>query len=680
MQKFLKQFASIPFILIPIIIFFISQPVLAVNQQESNTSQINTIRLFGNDRYQTARVIAEKGASDTVNNVILTTGFDFPDALTSSVFAKKLNAPILLLNTTVDGSSEAFAYIQNHLAPKGNIYIIGGTGVISKSFSLKLNQMGFNNSQIHQIGGLNRYETATLIAQQEQVTAGTPVVIVSAEGFADALSVSSIAASKGWPILLVSRNNVSTYVQNFLANEKPSKVYFIGGSTVISDAVKSQIESLIPTAATKRLYGNDRFETGMAVTNEFISNLNSIYVCSGMDFADALAGSVLAGQMESTIVLINPTFSRVPLITETFLRKLRNSQTPGSINVTILGGAAAVPDGLVDNIQTIIAGHAPLLMNAPQYMSTLTYDGSGQVVHPSIVDFKTEYNLDNWNGFRYWMAYTPYPYGDDAYENPSIIASNDGQNWVVPSGLKNPLEDIPSNYLSRKNYNSDPELIYDPDNKCLNLFWREQGTYEKIWRIRILSSLSIEPKVLCVEERRSDGEGLALSPTVWRKNANEWYMWTANGNSFIHLYSSKDGINWSKRQRCNTPWSTWNGGYVPWHIEAKPNYREQRVEFFINGWPKETGKKDKVLFYAEVPMDDITNFKMPLSNVILAQGSEGNWDNNFIYRTTFTIEAEQSAYKYHVWYSAQSKSIVWHIGYTEGELGTYFTQKGIGKE
>lgn len=339
-----------------------------------------------------------------------------------------------------------------------------------------------------------------------------------------------------------------------------------------------------------------------------------------------------------------------------------------------IGGAA------VDFSGRSVHESTSLLVNAPVYLFTPTYDGSGQVVHPSVIDFKTEYNLDNWNGYRYWMAITPYPYGNDAYENPSIIASNDGQTWVIPSNFEYPVDNkLGSNNSNPNNYNSDPELIYDPDNKCLILFWREylRGSYEKMWRIRILSNLTIEPKLLCVDERGTDGEGLALSPTIWRKSATEWYMWTANGNSSIHLYLSKDGMTWSKRQRCNTPLSTWNGGYVPWHIEGKPNYREHRVEFFVTGWSKQAGKNNKVLFYAEVPMNDPTHFRMPLSSVILARGPKENWDDDFVYRTTFTIEVGQSAYKYHVWYSARSKARVWHIGYTEGQLGTAFTLNRI---
>lgn len=318
-----------------------------------------------------------------------------------------------------------------------------------------------------------------------------------------------------------------------------------------------------------------------------------------------------------------------------------------------------------------------LLANAAKYLTIPTYDGSGESAHPSIIDFKTEYNLEQWNGYRYWMASTPYPKGNSIFENPSLVVSNDGQNWIVPPGMNNPLENTPNHILNPKlrNYNSDPELVYDPDTRLLNLYWREflMNYYDRIWRIKINPDLRLDPKELCLEERGFDGEGLALSPTIWRKGKNEWYMWTTNGYSLIHLYTSNDGTNWSNRQRCNTPWYTWNGGYTPWHVEAKPNYPENRVEFFINGWSNHALRRNQLLFYAEVSMDNLTHFKMPLANAILARGSKNNWDDEMIYRTTFTIERGPSAYKYRVWYSALSKTISWHIGYTEGQLGTNFT-------
>ena len=75
--------------------------------------------------------------------------------------------------------------------------------------------------------------------------------------------------------------------------------------------------------------------------------------------------------------------------------------------------------------------------------------GDTQATHPSVLHFD-----EPWNGYTFWIAYSPYPEADDSKENPHILASNDGVNWVLPSGFSNPLDDTPENYKFHVCYNS----------------------------------------------------------------------------------------------------------------------------------------------------------------------------------------------------------------------------------
>ncbi len=101
------------------------------------------------------------------------------------------------------------------------------------------------------------------------------------------------------------------------------------------------------------------------------------------------------------------------------------------------------------------------LDNNATYLNTPTYDGSNQTVHPDIY-----YNASGWNGYKYWMAITPYP--DAAHENPSILVSNDGFSWAVPPGLTNPI-DLP--YPGAEN--SDPDIIYNETSNRLEVYYVE---------------------------------------------------------------------------------------------------------------------------------------------------------------------------------------------------------------
>lgn len=95
-----------------------------------------------------------------------------------------------------------------------------------------------------------------------------------------------------------------------------------------------------------------------------------------------------------------------------------------------------------------------------------TYEGSGVAVHPSVY-----YNQNAWNGYEYWMAYTPYPSANSQLENPSIAVSHDGNSWVVPEGLSDPIEPVPAGGV---NYNSDPNITVGNDG-LMYLFWRTVG-------------------------------------------------------------------------------------------------------------------------------------------------------------------------------------------------------------
>ena len=93
-----------------------------------------------------------------------------------------------------------------------------------------------------------------------------------------------------------------------------------------------------------------------------------------------------------------------------------------------------------------------------------TYDGSGQSVEPAVLHLP-----GGWRGFEYWMAQNPYPKGDPAFENPSIVTGPDGFHWAVPDGVKNPVVPLPSGVIS---HNSDPELVYLAQQDKLVLFYR----------------------------------------------------------------------------------------------------------------------------------------------------------------------------------------------------------------
>jgi putative cell wall-binding protein len=307
-------------------------------------------RLYGSDRYETSTAIANQFSNQTVNSVILASGNDFPDALSASVLAHQSKAPIVLVDRDLQTSKEALEYIQAHLQPQGTIYITGGPGVIGNDFDNVLSSKGY---QIKRLGGVDRYDTNKLIVNELNSTSDT-IFIVSGENFPDALSVSSFASETNSPILLVNANSISQQAQNYLNTKQPKQVYISGGTGVVSSTVQSQIQSILPSATVTRFAGQDRYDTASLGYNKFAMNPQTVYVASGLNYPDALSGTVLAAQNGDPILLIDPSTPLVPDSIATYLTKLhKNGVTP---NVTALGGSGVVSDEVINNVVNLLNG------------------------------------------------------------------------------------------------------------------------------------------------------------------------------------------------------------------------------------------------------------------------------------------------------------------------------------
>lgn len=88
------------------------------------------------------------------------------------------------------------------------------------------------------------------------------------------------------------------------------------------------------------------------------------------------------------------------------------------------------------------------------------------VVHPSLL-----VSPENFGGYRYWLAFTPYPSTQPAFENPCVVASQDLINWVQPA--PNPITEQPAP-AGGTNYNADTHLFMGPDRSTLYLAYRER--------------------------------------------------------------------------------------------------------------------------------------------------------------------------------------------------------------
>lgn len=327
-------------------------------------------RLYGDNRYQTAEEIANEYNSGLVNSVVLVPGTNFANALPASVLAHKNKAPILLIDSTASRTKEAFDYIASHLTKIGTIYLIGDKSLIGSDFESKLNQLGYRN--IIRISGIDKYETDYLIAQKLNVSSSTPLVISSGENFPDALAISSFAAAYGWPILLTNKDVMTPKIKEYIEQKQPSKVYITGGTTVIPSSLEDTVLSLAPNTKIVRFDGTDRYQTAIKIAREFAPGPLHIYVASGLNFPDALAGSVLAAEGGGPILLVNSLAkTNLPADVKNYLQTIKELKS--NISLTFFGGTTVIPTpleqlvsregGLITDSRSILEDEVIALVN-----------------------------------------------------------------------------------------------------------------------------------------------------------------------------------------------------------------------------------------------------------------------------------------------------------------------------
>lgn len=273
--------------------------------QPLKSKQYTTRRLSGADRFETAKRIAEEFNSSMVDNIIITSGYNFTNALSGSVLAKKINAPILLSGISDSENSSTLQYVQNHLNKNGKIYILGNEGNINESIIISLKSLGYSNIKILQDG--EKYGSIKAINDEINASNGTPVVIASGNFFADGLSISAVAAAKGYPIVLSDTDALPAESEETIKKIKPSKIYIIGGTSVISDNVKENVKKLsgVSDENIVRIWGEDRYSTSINIAKSFELNNKIATFASGVDFPDALSGSVLAAKLNAPLILIS---------------------------------------------------------------------------------------------------------------------------------------------------------------------------------------------------------------------------------------------------------------------------------------------------------------------------------------------------------------------------------------
>jgi putative cell wall-binding protein len=160
-------------------------------------------RYGGSTRYDTAARVGDAvgaaAALDGKRTVLVVSGETFPDALAAGPVA--FDGPHPLLLTAAASLPSPTAAAIGRLAPE-RVVLVGGTAAVSTDVEQALRRLV---PEVHRYGGLDRGETAALLAwlvREQLGWASTEVDLARGDAFADALAAAPHAASRKGPVLL----------------------------------------------------------------------------------------------------------------------------------------------------------------------------------------------------------------------------------------------------------------------------------------------------------------------------------------------------------------------------------------------------------------------------------------------------------------------------------------------
>lgn len=197
-------------------------------------------------------------------------------------------------------------------------------------------------SLVYRAAGADRIATSLAIAKTLKSELGVSrfnsIVVASALNFPDALTGSYLAAVKEAPILLTYdkvHSQIISYIRSNLASG--GTVYILGGTGAVSASFENQLYSA--GIRCKRLAGNDRLGTNLAILNEAgVSYGSNVLVCTATGYADSLSASATG----LPILLVGSSLTAEQ---RSFL-----SNVGGSI--TIIGGTSAVSSSLESQLRS----------------------------------------------------------------------------------------------------------------------------------------------------------------------------------------------------------------------------------------------------------------------------------------------------------------------------------------
>lgn len=299
-------------------------------------------RWAGETRYDTAAQLATTSFAPGVDTVFITTGVNFPDALTAGPLAARLHAPVLLTDPAVLPSETAAAL--DGLRPR-NVVALGGTTAVSDAV-LAAAAEAADGAATDRIFGQSRYGTAAAIADRLPRT-GT-VYLAVGTNYPDTLAGGP--ATDGAPILLTETGHLPQETRAVLADRRPRRIVALGGHVAISPSVLAEAAQAAGGATTDRLAGETRYGTGVKIAQTVVDGpdfTGTVFVAVGTNYPDAVSAASAARVAGAPIVLTAP--DQLPEEVRSWLAGI-----DGLEHIVILGGTTAVSSQVAGQLANLV--------------------------------------------------------------------------------------------------------------------------------------------------------------------------------------------------------------------------------------------------------------------------------------------------------------------------------------
>ena len=333
----------------------------------------------GDNRYATAVNVAKQQGIKEIktanvtskdNHLVLVNGDSLVDGLSAAPLAATLKwdanstpGTAVLLSKADSLPEETKEYLESLLVnmSKKNtanvtIHLVGGEAVLSESLVDELKEMGFT---VERHGGDDREETSLEVANAIDSSKAKGAYIVGGNGEADAMSIASVAAENGTPIIVSSVHGLTKDALKYVKAREDKTMTIVGGESVVSAEEYAKLDELTDADhPVKRISGKNRFETNAAVIKEFY-NANGITNSEGVvlvkdgvatkkELVDALSAANYAAGKNAPIVLASTSLKDVQKNALLNINAKSDIKTAGTIAQVGIGAERTVLETIAE--------------------------------------------------------------------------------------------------------------------------------------------------------------------------------------------------------------------------------------------------------------------------------------------------------------------------------------------